>query len=111
VTDSGSEVRFDPAEKPGVSNLLQILAATTDREILEVEAEYAGSGYGALKGAVADAVVEFVRPLQARYQELEHDPGEVDRIIAAGAARATQISAPVMERVRRATGLLSRASS
>ena len=111
VTDSGSEVRFDSAEKPGVSNLLQILAATTDREIPEVEAEYAGSGYGALKGAVADAVVEFVRPLQARYQELERDPGEVDRIIAAGAARATQISAPVMERARRATGLLSRASS
>jgi tryptophanyl-tRNA synthetase len=111
VTDSGSDVRFDPTEKPGVSNLLQILAATTEREIPDVETEYAGGGYGALKAAVADAVVDFVRPLQARYEELERDPGEVERIIAAGAARAEQISAPVMRRVRRATGLLPRASA
>ena len=73
--------------KPGVSNLLQILAATSNREIPAVEAEFAGGGYGALKAAVADAVVEFVRPLQARYAELERDPAEVDRIVAAGAAR------------------------
>jgi tryptophanyl-tRNA synthetase len=108
VTDSGSDVRFDPAEKPGVSNLLQILAATTERPIPDVEAEYASGGYGALKAAVADAVVEFVRPLQARYQELERDPAEVEQIVAAGAARAAAIAAPVMERVRGATGLLPR---
>jgi tryptophanyl-tRNA synthetase len=108
VTDSGSEVRFDPAEKPGVSNLLQVLAATTHRAIPDVEAEYAQGGYGALKSAVADAVVAFVEPLQARYAELDRDPAEVDRIVAAGAARAHELSAPVMERVRGAVGLLAR---
>jgi tryptophanyl-tRNA synthetase len=109
VTDSDGEVRFDPATKPGVSNLLQILAATTNREIPAVEAEFAGGGYGALKAAVAEAVVEFVRPLQARYAELERDPGEVDRIVAAGAARAEEIAAPVIARVRDAAGLMPRA--
>ncbi len=109
VTDSDGAVRFDPVEKPGVSNLLQILAATSNREIPVVEAEYAGGGYGALKTAVADAVVEFVRPLQARYAELEQDPAAVDRIVAAGAARAEEISAPVLARVREAVGLMPRA--
>ena len=94
--------------KPGVSNLLQILAATSDREIPTVEAEFAGGGYGALKAAVAEAVVEFVRPLQARYAELERDPAEVDRIVAAGAARAEEIAAPVITRVRDAAGLMPR---
>jgi tryptophanyl-tRNA synthetase len=109
VTDSRGDVHFDPVTKPGVSNLLQILAATTDRAVPDVEAEYAGGGYGALKAAVADAVVEFVRPLQARYAVLERDPAEVDRIVAAGATRAEGISTPVMERVRKAVGLLPRA--
>jgi tryptophanyl-tRNA synthetase len=108
VTDSDSEVRFDPAAKPGVSNLLQILAATSGREIPDVESEYGGSGYGALKSAVADAVVEFVRPLQERYGELEKDPAEVDRIVAVGATRAEEISAPIIARVRDAVGLLRR---
>jgi tryptophanyl-tRNA synthetase len=106
VTDSGTDVRFDPETKPGVSNLLQILAATTGRDIPAVEAEYAAGGYGALKTAVADAVVEFVKPLQANYDALARDPGEVDRIVAAGAARAAEISAPVMQRIRAAAGLL-----
>jgi tryptophanyl-tRNA synthetase len=108
VTDSGSDVRFAPDEKPGVSNLLQILAATTGRAIPDVEAEFAGGGYGALKSAVADAVVDFVKPLQARYGELANDAPTVDRIVAEGAVRATDIAAPVMARIRNATGLLPR---
>jgi tryptophanyl-tRNA synthetase len=108
VTDSDGEVRFDPVAKPGVSNLLQILAATSNREIPDIVAEYSGGGYGALKAAVADAVVEFVRPLQERYRELERDPAEVDRIVAAGATRAEEMSAPVITRVRDAVGLMPR---
>jgi tryptophanyl-tRNA synthetase len=108
VTDSDGSVRFDPEAKPGVSNLLQILAATTDRPITVVEAEYAGGGYGTLKTAVADAVAEFVRPLQSRYAELAADRAEVDRTIASGAERADALSAPVIARVRDATGLLPR---
>ncbi len=108
VTDSGSDVRYDPVEKPGVSNLLQILAATTGRSIPEVEAAHATSGYGALKADVADAVVEFLAPLQARYAELVADPAEVDAQLAIGAEKAEAIATKVIERVRRAAGLLVR---
>ncbi len=110
VTDSDNEIRFDPAGKPGVSNLLQILGAVTDRPADDVAAEFSGAGYGALKGAVADAVVEFVRPLQDRYAELESDPAEVARILSVGADRAQSIAATVMTRVRAAVGLLPRGS-
>ncbi len=108
VTDSDTAVRFDPVAKPGVSNLLQILAAVTDRSVDAVEAEYVGSGYGVLKGAVADAVVALVEPIQARYAALAADPTEVDRILAAGAARAEAIARPVLARARAAAGLLPR---
>ena len=67
-----------------------------------------GSGYGALKTAVAEAVVEFVRPLQEHYAELERDPAEVARILGVGADRAEAIAAPVLQRVRDAVGLLRR---
>jgi tryptophanyl-tRNA synthetase len=109
VTDSDATVRFDAAAKPGVSNLLSILAATSGRTIAEVEAEHAGTGYGTLKGAVADAVVELVTPIQARYAELAADPAEVDRILAGGAARVELIARPVLARARAAAGLLPRA--
>ncbi len=108
VTDSDTEIRFDPGTKPGVSNLLQILAAATDRTIPEVEADLAGEQYGTLKATVAEAVVELVRPVQERYAELERDPGEVARILAAGAERAEHIAAPVLARARDAAGLLPR---
>jgi tryptophanyl-tRNA synthetase len=108
VTDSGAEVRHDPAEKPGISNLLEILAAVSGRTIPQVEAEFTGSGYGAFKGAVAEAVVEAVRPVRERYEELAADPGEVERILSTGADRAESIASGVMDRVRRAAGLLPR---
>jgi tryptophanyl-tRNA synthetase len=108
VTDSETEVRFDPAAKPGVSNLLQIFAATTGRPVTSLETEYATSGYGRLKSAVADAVVEFLRPLQDRYAELSADPAEVDAQLAAGAEKAEAVATKVLERVRRAAGLLPR---
>jgi tryptophanyl-tRNA synthetase len=110
VTDSDNEVRFDRDAKPGVSNLLQILGAVTNRSPEAVATDYQGSGYGALKGAVADAVVEFVRPLQERYAMLEADPAEVARILEVGADRAQELAAAVMIRVRDAVGLLPRGS-
>jgi tryptophanyl-tRNA synthetase len=111
VTDSDSSVRFDPLSKPGVSNLLSMLAAVSDRSIESVEAEYAGSGYGALKTAVADAVVDLVTPIQARYEELAADPAEVDRLLGAGAERVEVIAHAVLARARAAAGLLPRAPS
>jgi tryptophanyl-tRNA synthetase len=108
VTDSDNEIRYDPDTKPGVSNLLQILGAVTDEPVDDVATKFSGSGYGALKTAVAEAVVEFVRPLQDRYAELERDPGEVGRILGVGADRAEGLAEGVMTRVRDAVGLLPR---
>jgi tryptophanyl-tRNA synthetase len=108
VTDSDTDVRFDPQTKPGVSNLLQILAATTGRPIPEVEAEYSAGGYGPLKAAVAQAVVEFLAPVQERYAQLVADPDAVTEHLRRGAAKADGLAREVLARVRRATGLLPR---
>ncbi|HEY3095576.1 MAG TPA: tryptophan--tRNA ligase [Acidimicrobiia bacterium] len=106
VTDSGTDVRYDPANKPGISNLLEIYAAVTGQAIPEIEAEYSDSGYGVFKNAVADAVVDALRPLQETYKKLEADPAEVDRQLAQGARKARSVSVPVLERARSAVGLL-----
>jgi tryptophanyl-tRNA synthetase len=106
VTDSGAEVRFDPDEKPGVSNLLALYASATGTTVPAAEAEFAGAQYGAFKGAVAEALVEYLRPVRERYEELAADPAEVSRILARGAAKAEAIAAVTMDRVRNATGLL-----
>ncbi|HEV2309946.1 MAG TPA: tryptophan--tRNA ligase [Acidimicrobiia bacterium] len=108
VTDSGTDVRYDPDDKPGVSNLLQILAAVTDQPIPAVEAEYAEGGYGRLKQAVADAVVAFLAPLQARYAELTDDPANVETALATGAEKAEAVASKVLARARDAAGLLPR---
>jgi tryptophanyl-tRNA synthetase len=106
VTDSETEVRFDPEHKPGVSNLLSILAAFTGRPVAEVAAEFAGGGYGALKGATADAVVAFAEPFQARVNALMDDPAELDRTMAAGAARARELAAATLADVYADLGLV-----
>jgi tryptophanyl-tRNA synthetase len=90
VTDTGREVRYDPAGKPGISNLLDILAATTGRSIVELEIEYEGRGYGDFKKDVAEAVVERLTPIRARTLELLEDPAELDRLLAIGAEKASE---------------------
>ena len=106
VTDSDTAVRFDVEAKPGVSNLLSLLSVATGRPIPDLEAEYGSSGYGTFKGAVAEALVEFLRPTRERYDELVRDPAELGRLLAVGAARAAEIAESTMTRVRAATGLL-----
>ena len=90
VTDTGREVRYDPAGKPGISNLLDILAATTGRSIAELEIAYEGHGYGDFKKDVAEAVVERLTPIRARTLELLEDPAELDRLLAIGAEKASE---------------------
>jgi len=97
VTDSGTDVRHDPDEKPGVSNLIEIMAVATDTSIADVESQFDGQGYGAFKGAVAEAVVELVVPIQERYRELRADEGELRRMLALGADKAREASAPTLE--------------
>ena len=97
VTDSGTEVRHDPDEKPGVSNLIEIMAVATGRSIAEVEAQFDDQGYGAFKEGVAEAVVELFAPIQRRYQELRADEAELRRLLARGAEKAREASAPTLE--------------
>jgi tryptophanyl-tRNA synthetase len=108
VTDSGSEVRYDPEEKPGVSNLLDLYAAATGTSRDDTVDHFASSRYGDLKREVADALVEFLRPVRERNEELARDPGEVDRLLARGADAAEAIATGVLDRVRAASGLLPR---
>jgi tryptophanyl-tRNA synthetase len=104
VTDSGSEVRRAP-EKPGVSNLIEILAVVRDMSPDDVEAEFEGSGYGPFKQAVADAVVEYLAPVRERYQELRSDEAELERILGEGADRARAIASETVAEVRAAMGV------
>jgi tryptophanyl-tRNA synthetase len=99
VTDSETEVRFDPAAKPGVSNLLTILATLTDRDVETVAKSYEGQGYGALKADTAEAVVAFAAPFAARVRELLDDPAELHRLMAHGAATARTVAAPTLATV------------
>jgi len=103
VTDSGSEVRRSP-EKPGVTNLVDILAVAAGRDPDEVERQFDGAGYGALKQAVAEAVTEYLAPVRERYQEIRGDEAELERVFARGAAKARELTAPVLRDVREAMG-------
>jgi tryptophanyl-tRNA synthetase len=104
VTDTDTEVRYDVAAKPGVSNLLSILAASTGRTPEEAAVGY--TQYGPLKKDTAAALVETVRPIQARYAELSGDPAETARLLAKGAEKAREISERVYRRAHEAIGLL-----
>jgi tryptophanyl-tRNA synthetase len=104
VTDSEPGVSYDPVTRPGVANLLEILAAGTGGEPEKLAAAYGGGG--ALKGAVADAVVELLRPLRARHAELSADPGYVDGVLREGAARARALARPAVDAAYAAIGLL-----
>ena len=107
VTDTGREVRYDPETKPGVSNLLTIYASLADRKISELEGEYAGKGYGDLKQDLAEVVAAFTTPLAARVRAWLDDPAELDRILAAGAARAREVAGPTLAAVYDRVGFLA----
>jgi tryptophanyl-tRNA synthetase len=108
VTDTDRDIRFDPANKEGVSNLLGILSLLGGTPIDRLEDEFAGKGYGDLKGAVADAVVAEFEPIRARTLELLSDPAELDRMLAVNADRADQIAEATLTRVYDAVGFLPR---
>ena len=104
VTDSGSEVVRAP-DKAGVSNLIEVLAAVRGAAPEQVEREFEGSGYGAFKQAVADAVGDYLAPVRARYQELRGDEPQLGRILAHGAEKARAIASGTLSDVRRAMGV------
>jgi tryptophanyl-tRNA synthetase len=104
VTDSGSEVRRAP-EKPGIANLIEILAAVRGSDPAAIEAEFAEARYGEFKTAVADAVVEYLRPVRERYAELRADEEELEATLAAGAAQARKLAGQTLADVRELMGV------
>jgi tryptophanyl-tRNA synthetase len=99
VTDSGSDVRYDRGEKPGVSNLLEIMSVATGEPIPQLEARYDGGGYGQLKTDVAEAVVALLDPIRTRYDDLRSDPGELERLLRQGAEKARAVSHATLEQM------------
>jgi len=106
VTDGERKIRFDPAAKPGISNLLTIYAALTGRPVEEIAADYPGKGYGDLKKDLVDVVVDFVAPFQERTQAYLSEPDRLDSVLEAGAERARQIARATLDRVCEQVGLL-----
>jgi len=104
VTDSGSEVRAAP-EKPGVSNLIEILAAVRAVSPASIEAEFAQARYGELKAAVATAVVDYLAPVRERYELLRADEDALEATLAEGARRARELAAPTLAEVRERMGV------
>ena len=108
VTDTGREVRFDLAEKPGVSNLLSIHSALSGRSVAELEQDFAGRGYGDLKKELAEVVADVLGPVRERTLELLGDPGTLDDILADGARRANAIAEDTLALVYDRVGLVGR---
>ena len=98
VTDSGTDVKRAP-DKAGITNLIDIMAVATGEEPGAIESRYDGSGYGQFKSDVAEAVVELVVPIQERYRELRSDDAELHRLLAHGADKAREASAPTLEQM------------
>ena len=97
VTDSEREVRHDPAAKPGISNLFEIMSVATGDPIVAVESRYDGAGYGDFKRDVGDAIVELLAPIQERYADLRSDEPELRRMLAFGAEKAAEVSRPTLD--------------
>jgi tryptophanyl-tRNA synthetase len=97
VTDSGTDVRYAPDDKPGISNLLEIMSVATGEGIPNLETRYDGGGYGRFKDEVAEAVVELFTPVRGRYEELRADEPQLKTLLAHGAEKARATSAPTLE--------------
>lgn len=104
VTDPGTEIKFDPS-RPGVTNLLTIYQVCTDQEQADIEADFEGKGYAALKREVAEAVIEFLRPVRERYAELEAEQGYVEEILGQGAEKARPLAIRTLQTAKDRMGV------
>lgn len=108
VTDSGKEIKFEPVQKPGVSNLLSIISLVTNDAIDSLETEFSGKGYGDLKQAAADAVIEIVaRPFKARVDELLADKAQLQKMISLGAQKAEAVASKTLSKVHENLGFVN----
>ena len=108
VTDSDACVRFDPAEKPGVSNLMQIYSVATGRDFAAIEQEFAGQGYGSFKQAVGESVVELLRPIREETDRLLADKAYLESVYRAGAEKASYVANKTLFKVYKKIGFLAR---
>ena len=106
VTDSDGQVRYDPAEKPGVSNLMSIYNVFTGRSFAEIEAEFAGRGYGDFKTAVGEVIADGLAPIQGEYARILADKAYVDGVLAQDAAGAARLAGRMVEKVYKKVGLM-----
>lgn len=104
VTDTGTEIRFDEENKPGIANLLRIYGALSGATIEDLEARYAGEGYGTLKKDLAQVVLDVCTPIRERTEKLLADEDQLDKILTAGAVRARKVATQTMEVVRDRVG-------
>ena len=110
ITDSDTEncVRFDPVNKPGVANLMSIYAAVTGKSYEEIEAEFAGQGYGKFKPAVGDAVVEHLRPIREEATRILKDKAYLESVYRAGAEKASYVAEKTLRKVYKKIGFVAR---
>ena len=106
VTDSENKVRFDPVNKPGVSNLMQIYSAITNKDMKEIEKEFESKGYGDFKSAVANSVIEKLKPVQERYKELLGNKQYLEKIYTQGAENAKKIAEKTLRDVKDKIGII-----
>lgn len=106
VTDSENKVKFDPENKPGVSNLMQIYSAITGKSMEEIEDEFGGKGYGDFKMTVANSVIDKLRPIQDRYKEILEDKEYLEQIYTKGAENARKLASKTLENVKNKIGIL-----
>jgi tryptophanyl-tRNA synthetase len=106
VTDSGSDVQYEPEQKPGISNLLEIMSVATGESIPALEGRYDSGGYGQFKSDVAEAVVTLLDPIRARYEELRADEPELRALLAQGADKAREAAEPTLEQMYERMGFV-----
>lgn len=108
VTDTGSEIVYDEEKKAGVTNLLRIYSALEGTSVPDLEARYAGSGYGQFKKDLAQVVLDTFTPIRERTRKLLDDEEHLDRLLAKGAERASAVAVRTMETVRERVGFVGR---
>ena len=106
VTDSENKVKYDPENKPGVSNLMQIYSSATDKNMTEIEKKFENSGYGEFKLKVAEAVIAKLGPIQMKYKELLNQPQYLEEIYTKGAEKARKIASKTLNEVKERIGIL-----
>ena len=108
VTDTGRDVVFDEKEKPGISNLLTIYSALTGKNIDAAQNDFAGKGYGDFKGAVAEVVVDYLKPVRDKANELLKDEAHLNKLLKIGAEKADAVASKTLKDTYDALGLISR---